>query len=319
MSAPPNERMSMSSANAIVLEQPERIALRAVELAEPGPGDVVVDIDWTGVSTGTERLLFTGRMPPFPGMGYPLVPGYEAVGRVASGDRVGETVFVPGASCFGDVRGLFGAAASRLIVPSRRAVTIEPSLAERGILLALAATAHHALVAPDATPPALIAGHGALGRLLARLTLALGHPAPMIWEPDSCRRDGAEGYSVIDPETDERRDYPAIYDVSGQPGILDDLMGHLAPGGQIVLAGFYAEPVSFAFPPAFMREARIRIAAEWKPADLDAVLALITDGRLSLDGLISHRCSAEYADDAYRTAFAGGDCLKMILDWRGRA
>jgi bacteriochlorophyllide a dehydrogenase len=43
---------------------------------------VVVDVEWSGISTGTERLLFTGRMPPSPGMGYPLVPGYESVGRV---------------------------------------------------------------------------------------------------------------------------------------------------------------------------------------------------------------------------------------------
>ena len=51
-------------------------------------------------------------------MGYPLVPGYESVGRItaagpAAGGRIGERVFVPGAKCFGDVRGLFGGAASR--------------------------------------------------------------------------------------------------------------------------------------------------------------------------------------------------------------
>jgi len=42
-------------------------------------------------------------------MGYPLVPGYESVGRVTqagphAGRRVGERVFVPGARCFGPVR-----------------------------------------------------------------------------------------------------------------------------------------------------------------------------------------------------------------------
>ena len=59
------------------------------------------------VSTGTEKLLYTGRMPAFPGMGYPLVPGYESVGRVVeagphSGLRVGQGVYVPGARCYGD-------------------------------------------------------------------------------------------------------------------------------------------------------------------------------------------------------------------------
>ena len=97
-----------------------------IPLSEPGDADIVVDIDWSGISTGTERLLWSGRMPPFPGLGYPLVPGYESVGAVswagpASGHRVGDNVFVPGAHCFGAVRGLFGGAASRLVVPGRRA------------------------------------------------------------------------------------------------------------------------------------------------------------------------------------------------------
>ena len=57
----------------------------------------------SGISTGTEKLFWSGRMPPFPGMGYPLIPGYEAVGEVVeagpeSGRRAGEHVFVPGAT-----------------------------------------------------------------------------------------------------------------------------------------------------------------------------------------------------------------------------
>ena len=51
-----------------------------------------------------------------------------------------------------------------------------------------------------------------------------------------------------------------------------------------MLAGFYSERLSFAFPPAFMREARFRVAAEWQPADMCAVSDLIAAGRLSLDG-----------------------------------
>ena len=83
-----------------------------------------------------------------------------------------------------------------------------------------------------------------------------------------------------------------------------------------MLAGFYDKRLAFAFPPAFMREARLRVAAEWKPADLVAVKAMIEDGRLSLDGLITHRSAASNAANAYRTAFADRHCLKMVLDWR---
>ena len=38
-----------------------------------------------------------------------------------------------------------------------------------------------------------------------------------------------------------------------------------------------------------MREARIRVAAEWREPDLAAVDAADRAGRLSLDGLITHR------------------------------
>lgn len=309
---------------AVVLEAPERLSLAQLEIDAPGPADVVVDIRWSGISTGTEKLFYTGKMPPFPGMGYPLVPGYEAFGEVVeagseSGRRVGDTVFVPGASCYGAVRGLFGGAASRLVTAGRRVAPTPRELGREGALLALAATARHALAGAQATPPDLIVGHGVLGRLLARVTCAIGAPAPTVWEIAPERRTGAEGYPVIDPAEDARRDYRSIYDVSGHGAGLDGLIARLAPGGELVLAGFYSEPLSFAFPPAFLREARLRVAAEWQPHDLDAVAELIGEGRLSLSGLISHTRPAAAAAEAYASAFADPACLKMILDWEGTA
>ncbi len=308
---------------AVVLNQPQELMLQRLPLTPPGDEDVVVDIEWSGISTGTERLLWSGRMPPFPGMGYPLVPGYESVGRVTlagdkSGQRVGERVFVPGARCFGDVRGLFGAAAAHLVVPGARVVRVDQSLEDKAVLLALSATAHHALAAPAAGLPELIVGHGVLGRLLARITVALGG-SPRVWELNPERASGAMGYTVLSPGEDERRDYRTICDVSGDSQVLDTLVARLAPGGEITLAGFYHDPLHFSFPPAFMREARFRIAAEWKEPDMLAVKALIDTGRLSLDGLITHRREASAAADAYRTAFSDPACLKMVLDWRSMA
>jgi 3-hydroxyethyl bacteriochlorophyllide a dehydrogenase len=309
---------------AVVLESPEHLVLSELQLTPPGDEDVVVDIEWSGISTGTERLLWSGRMPQFPGMGYPLVPGYESVGRVAAAGpgasaRIGERVFVPGARCFGEVRGLFGGAASRVVVPAARVVPVDESLGERAVLLALAATARHAIAAPGAGNPDLIVGHGVLGRLLARLAVLAGGEPPVVWERNPERAQGAHGYRVVDPAEDPRRDYRAIYDVSGDASLLDGLIARLAPGGEVVLAGFYSEPLAFAFPPAFMREARIRAAAEWREPDLVAVKTLAESGRLSLDGLITHREEATRAASAYRTAFNDPACLKMILDWRAHA
>ncbi|MFO0459651.1 MAG: chlorophyll synthesis pathway protein BchC [Burkholderiales bacterium] len=310
---------------AVVLERPEHIQVERVALAEPGEADVVVDVDFSGISTGTEKLLYTGRRPTVPGMGYPLVPGYESVGRVVhagpeSGFVGGESVYVPGARCFGEIRGLFGGSASRLVVSGEKAVPVSDALGEKAVLLALAATAYHSVSGggrrDPIVPPDLIVGHGVLGRLLARLTVLAGYPAPVVWETNPRRAGGAEGYPVVDPEDDDRRNYTAIYDVSGDASLLDTLVMRLAPGGEIVLAGFYTQPLSFMFAPAFMREATIRCAAEWKKPDLLAVRWLIETGHLSLDGLITHRAEADRAPGAYPVAFDDADCLKMVLDWR---
>ncbi|MEQ8663271.1 MAG: chlorophyll synthesis pathway protein BchC [Gammaproteobacteria bacterium] len=310
---------------AIVIEGPHRLGLQRLALESTGGADeIVVEVSWSGISTGTERLLWSGRMPPFPGLGYPLVPGYEAVGRViAAGDAAaalrGRAVYVPGANCYGPVRGLFGGSARRLVTRADKVVPLADDADERATLLALTATAWHALGGADCQLPDLIVGHGVLGRLLARLTLARGGEPPVVWERSAARRGGAHGYTVVDPDTDARRDYRCIVDASGAPDLLDTLVQHLAPRGEIVLAGFYAERVGFAFPPAFMKEIRLRVAAEWQRADLDTVNAMVAAGSVSLDDLITHRAPATAAADAYPTAFEDHSCLKMVLDWRNVA
>ncbi len=309
---------------AVILEGPRTLGLGQVALSRPEEAHLVVDVQYSGISTGTEKLFWSGKMPPFPGMGYPLVPGYEAAGEVmeaspGTGFKPGDRVFVPGANCYGEIKGLFGGASSRLVTAPERVVKIDSTLKAEGALLALAATARHAMAGMDKTLPDLIVGHGVFGRLLARLTIAAGGNAPTVWEINEDRAQGATGYTVLHPEADDRRDYACIYDASGQSDLLNTLISRLKKGGEIVLAGFYPEPLSFAFPPAFMREARLRIAAEWTRADLIATRDLIDHGALSLDGLITHTRPASDAAEAYQTAFEDASCLKMILNWENAA
>ena len=308
--------------DAVILSAPQSLALGTVGLKAPVAGDVVVSVRHSGISTGTEKLFWLGTMPAFPGMGYPLVPGYESFGEVVetcgeTGLSVGDHVFVPGANCYENgVRGLFGGASGLLVTPAARVAKLDAGYGAQGALLALAATAHHALAGGPL--PDLIIGHGVLGRLLARIAVVMG-AEPVVWEIDAPRRQGAEGYQVIAPDDDSRRDYRVILDASGASGLLDTLVPRIAKGGEIVLCGFYTAPISFAFPPAFMKELRLRIASEWQPADLEATRRLMDEGRLSLDGLITHTRPATDAAAAYETAFSDTACLKMILDWKGCA
>jgi len=312
------------NSTAVVFTQPGQLSIQDLVLSQAGDADVVVDVHHSGISTGTEKLLWTGRMPAFPGMGYPLVPGYESVGVVSaagdgSGHQVGDFVYVPGARCYGEVRGLFGGASSRVVIPGEKALTIDRAVGEEGVLLALAATAYHAVAGDegrDVVAPELIVGHGVLGRLIARMTVAAGFTPPTVWEVNPIRATGGEGYAVVHPDDDPRRDYRSICDVSGDAKLLDSLIARLAKGGEVVLAGFYTDRLAFDFAPAFMREAHIRAAAEWRRSDLLAVKELVETGRVSLAGLITHRESAERAASAYPLAFDDASCLKMILDWR---
>jgi len=312
-------------AKAIVFEAPHSLSVRELELAPMGPRDLEITVAFSGISTGTERLLWEGSMPPFPGLSYPLVPGYETVGTVAkmgaevTGWAVGDSVFLPGSYAFQGVQNIFGGSGERLVVPHERAVKLDPALGAKGVLLALAATAHHvftvgrdnlALAYPD-----LIIGHGIMGRLLARMVIAAGKPAPVVWETQAIRQKGALGYEVIHPDQDVRKDYRCICDVSGDSGILNRVIPKMAAGGEVVLAGFYKQDLSFAYAPAFMREASIRVAAQWKKHDLDAVVAMFHDGSLPLDGLITHTEKAEHAQRAYEIAFGDPECLKMIVEW----
>jgi len=306
---------------AVVFEEPETLALRSLPLDEPGDADVLIDVHYTGISTGTERLLFTGMMPPHPGLGYPLVPGYESVGTIIhagplAGRSVGDEVFVAGARCFGATRGLFGGAAARLVVAGVKTHVVPRGLGDRCVLLSLAATALHCLrTHSDGALPELIVGHGSLGRLAARLVVALGGTPPTVWEVNAARMQDAEGYRVMRRDDDTRADYATMLDLSGDSTVLDIMLPCLARQGEIVLGGFYHEPVRFAYTLAFMRAMQLKIAAEFSQTDLADVTAMVTDGLLSLDHIISHRVPAADAASAYETAFGDPTCIKMILNW----
>ncbi len=308
--------------HAIVLTGAKTLSLSHATLTNPVDGQVVVRVEHSAISTGTENLFWSGTMPPFPGMGYPLIPGYEAMGEIVETRgitpyHVGDYVFVPGANCYQDAFGLFGAASRHLITSHDRVLKIDKAMGDTGALYALAATARHALAGVNTGLPDLIVGHGVVGRLLARLTIAAGGPPPTVWDIDETRRDGANGaYRVIHPNDDGNASYKHIYDASGQGDIVDQLIARLSKGGELVLAGFYPNRIGFNFAPAFMKEARVRIAAEWTKSDLTATQALVDAGALSLDGLITHRAQAAQAAHAYETAFTDKSCLKMALDWK---
>jgi 2-desacetyl-2-hydroxyethyl bacteriochlorophyllide A dehydrogenase len=157
--------------------RPEIGELRPVRLPELGPDDVLVRTMFSGISRGTESLVFRGKVPPgqadimrapfqegtFPG---PVKYGYLNVGTVAAGpgDLVGRTVFClyPHQSAY--------------VVPAR-AVHVVPADVppQRAVLAGTVETAVNALwdAAPRIGDRVAVIGAGMVGCCVARLLARL--------------------------------------------------------------------------------------------------------------------------------------------------
>ena len=50
--------LNFAETSAVVLNAPEDLSLQAVPLTAPGPRDLVIKVDSSGISTGTEKLFY---------------------------------------------------------------------------------------------------------------------------------------------------------------------------------------------------------------------------------------------------------------------
>jgi 3-hydroxyethyl bacteriochlorophyllide a dehydrogenase len=312
---------------AVVLEQPST-GRASWTCPPPLTADVVVDIAWSGISTGTEKLLWSGRMPPFPGHGLSAGAGLR-IGRPgaqagpASVTGWGERVFVPGAAasarcaaCSAVPRAAWWCRGARALPSTKAWATRRAAGAGRHGYHAVSGGGPARRIAaarPDrrprrAGPPAgaaqragRVPGHRGLGN----------EPA----------RPGRQGYPCCTPTTTaarlprhlRRQRRRRILDTPDQP-----------PGtGRRDRAGRLLQPsrCRSRFPPAFMREAQIRVpppngsaptcwpSRHWRRSGCAVARRLITH----------HGARHSDADRAYRTAFGDPACLKMVLDWRHAA
>ncbi|KAB2352577.1 zinc-dependent alcohol dehydrogenase [Actinomadura rudentiformis] len=164
-------------ARAFWLRSPEQGEIRATGLPEAGPDEVLVRTLYSGVSRGTETLVFQGRVPesqyevmraPFQEGTFPapVKYGYLNVGVVEDGPPglLGRTVF----SLYPHQ--------TRFVVPAD-AVTIVPDAVppERAVLAGTVETAVNALwdAAPLVGDRIAVVGAGMVGCAVARLLAGL--------------------------------------------------------------------------------------------------------------------------------------------------
>jgi 3-hydroxyethyl bacteriochlorophyllide a dehydrogenase len=310
---------------AIVIPAPGRLELREVGLTDPGPEDVIIQTAYTSISAGTERMLLAGRMP-HPMLSFPVIPGYETVGKVigvgsyASPQLEGRWVYVGGARCYRDVNPAWGGQARRLIVDHQRVVTLDGLEPRQGVVLALAATALHGvdLAAPKPGQRVLVLGQGPVGQIAARIArtreawVAVADRVPSRLELASADL----AVNVQDGTLREQLDAPVdlIIEATGSMTALAEALPLLANGGTILLLGYYDE-LRLPYMPLFLKQARLLTAREWAPGDLARCRDMIATGTLQLAGLLTHHIPIREYEQGYRVALDDPECLKLVLEW----
>lgn len=155
---------------ALWITGPEQVEIRTTQFV-PGAEDCVIETMFSGISRGTERLVFETRVPqavhdtmraPFQegAFPYPVKYGYSAVGRVVSGPEAGQVVFA-----------LFPHQA-RLACPADAALPVPRDVpAERAVLAANMETALNIIWDARVQPGDRVAvvGAGTVGALVGYL------------------------------------------------------------------------------------------------------------------------------------------------------
>ena len=236
----------MTTAAAFWVTEPGRGQIRPVTLPEPGPDDVLVRTLRTGVSRGTETLVFGGHVPEsqhatmrapfqegdFPG---PVKYGYLNVGVVERGPEAlsGRTVF-----CLYPHQTAY-------VVPAA-AVTVVPDgvPAARAVLAGTVETAVNALW--DARPligdRVAVVGAGMVGCCVARLLAAMPGVSVTLVDVDESRSSVATALgAAFALPAEATGGLDLVVHTSGTSAGLQTSLDLLAPDGEVVELSWYGD------------------------------------------------------------------------------
>jgi 2-desacetyl-2-hydroxyethyl bacteriochlorophyllide A dehydrogenase len=236
----------MSSARAFWVAAPGRGEIREAALRPPGDGEVEIETLASGISRGTESLVFAGRVPPSQqdamrcplqegGFDFPVKYGYSAVGRVIAGPEalVGKRVF-----CLAPHQ-------TRIVAPTSLVSVVPDAVpSARAVLAANMETAVNIAWDAAALPGerVLVVGAGVVGLLAAFLLARIPGVTLAVVDPDAgkARIASALGLALVAPE-DAPRDADLIVHASGAPGGLRFALSHAAFEARIVEASWFGD------------------------------------------------------------------------------
>ncbi len=314
-------RAVTTEARAFWITRPGDGRVLSAAIPPPAVGEVRVRTIVSGVSAGTERLVFTGGVPAsqyevmrapfqegaFPG---PVKYGYAAVGTIEAGPsaRIGERVF-----CLHPHQSAF-------VVPAAAALPVPSGVpAGRAVLGANMETALNAVwdAAPAPGERVGVVGAGVVGLLTAYLLQRFGF-TPIIVDVDTTRRETATklGVAFASPKT-AAGPFDLLIHASGAPAGLVWALERLDFEGRVVELSWYGGrevtlPLGAAFHSRRLKILSSQVGAVAAPmrgrvdhrGRLARALALLDDDRL--DALLDATLPLAELPDFMRALAAGG-------------
>jgi threonine dehydrogenase-like Zn-dependent dehydrogenase len=297
-------------ARALFHTAPRRVEIRELPAPQPSAGEVVVATLFSGISGGTERLVYRGEVAEDLALDdtidalsgafrYPFPYGYACVGQV--GDSA-QRVFA-----FQPHQDVFAARASDLIpLPA-----VDPAPAT---LFPLVETALQVTLEAEAgyLDRVIVLGAGVLGLLTALLLQRSGRQ-PLCAEPQPWRRElaGRLGVTAAPPGELAGQEVPLVIDASGNPDAPAAALGMLAHEGTLLVASWFGtKPVTLPLGGAFhrrrltIRSTQVstipaRLSAGWTLSRRRSAAAELLP-ELPLTELCTHVYPFDQAADAFR-------------------
>jgi len=318
------------AARALWITGPRRAEIGPAEIT-PGPGDYAVHTLFSGISRGTERLVFEGRVPeseyqtmraPMQGgdFPFPVTYGYSAVGRIEDGPDAGRIVFA------------LHPHQTRFACPQAMAIPVPPEVPPaRAVLAANMETALNILWDAQVQPGDRVAvvGAGTVGALAGYLAARIPGTRTCLIDVDPTRTDLARalGCAFAEPHAAPDEADVVIHASATEAGLATALALAGVEATVIEASWFGTRPTTISLGAAF-HQRRLRLiasqvgripahrAARWTyRRRLETALRLLDD--TALDALISGESRFDTAAQDYAHILDASDTLCHRLRYDG--
>lgn len=337
---------------AAVLMEPGRIEMREVDVPEPGPGELVVQIE-AALTCGTDLKTWRRGHPKFP---FPVSLGHEFSGRVwasrAEGFKPGDPIMaVPSAPCLACracQRGLpnlcetivetmaWGAFADKLLLPRRiveQNVFLRPAhvSAQRAAFLEpLACVVYgQALTPVREGDTVVVMGCGTIGLLhcwmahrrgATRVVITGRHRQRLAVARAFGKSFGLEVVDIDRVDPVEALQGEVIIECVGRPEAWQDATRMVLPGGFVLLFGGCPGGSTATFDTARLHYDQITLQGvfHFRPKDVVAARDILVSTDIPVETLLSDRVGLDGVSDVMGRLDRGEGLKYAVLPEMGR-